>query len=523
MAVQPTIEIGENGMETPAAGGVRDERATAVVAEAKSIGGAALETLKWMFSFPAMLGTLLVGWTFCVLRGFFVDPDVWWHIRVGQDILRTHHWPTTDPYSFTATGTPWIAYEWLGDVVLARVATMRGLPGLFGFLFVTAVMVVLGLFYFVTLRCGKSKAGFLTAVLMSTLALISMTLRPQMIGYLFLIVLLIVLEWFRKGRIWPLWGVPVLFSVWVNVHGSFVVGLGVLCIYLICGIKGFQLGGIEAVAWSPKQRVQLESAILLSVIALAITPYGTQLAAYPLDMMLHQPLNVSNISEWQVMPFDTLGGKLFLLVTVLMVALQVIFRHRWRAEEVLLAVLGASAACLHFRMLLLFVPFAAPLLGTMIARWVEPYKRQRDLVLANALIMAIIFGAMFHYMPSGVFLEEQISKSFPVAAVKFLDSHDVPEPMLNSYGFGGYLIGSGRKVFIDGRGDLFERSNVLGDMITIAQIKPGALRQLDKYAIRSCLLARSEPLTEVLGASPAWKRVYQDETATIFVRRGVND
>src|SRR6266436_9444258 len=78
-----------------------------------------LDALKWAVSFPAMLGVFLIGRVFCAAREFVVDPDVWWHIKVGQDLLRTHHWPTTDPYSFTALGTPWIAYEWLGEIVLA--------------------------------------------------------------------------------------------------------------------------------------------------------------------------------------------------------------------------------------------------------------------------------------------------------------------------------------------------------------------------------------------------------------------
>ena len=51
------------------------------------------EILKWAFSFPAMLGAILVGRVFYEGRNFFVDPDVWWHIRTGQNILATHRWP----------------------------------------------------------------------------------------------------------------------------------------------------------------------------------------------------------------------------------------------------------------------------------------------------------------------------------------------------------------------------------------------------------------------------------------------
>src|SRR6266481_5500809 len=92
------------------------------------------EGLKWAISFPAMLGMFLVGRVFYEGRGFVVDPDVWWHIKVGQDILRTHHFPTTDPYSFTALGTPWIAYEWLGEIALALMYRVGGVVSLCVFL-----------------------------------------------------------------------------------------------------------------------------------------------------------------------------------------------------------------------------------------------------------------------------------------------------------------------------------------------------------------------------------------------------
>src|SRR6266436_3096292 len=93
-----------------------------------------LEALKWIFSFPAMLGVALIGRVFYQGRGFSIDPDMWWHIKVGQDIVHNHHWPTSDPYSFTVHGTPWMAYEWLGDVAL-------GFVGRFGLQALDALLI----------------------------------------------------------------------------------------------------------------------------------------------------------------------------------------------------------------------------------------------------------------------------------------------------------------------------------------------------------------------------------------------
>src|SRR5258708_34845155 len=61
-----------------------------------------------VLSFPALLGSLLVGGVAIIARTFFVDPDVWWHIKNGQVILAAHLWPTAGPYSFSFAGRDWI-------------------------------------------------------------------------------------------------------------------------------------------------------------------------------------------------------------------------------------------------------------------------------------------------------------------------------------------------------------------------------------------------------------------------------
>jgi hypothetical protein len=278
------------------------------------------------------------------------------------------------------------------------------------------------------------------------------------------------------------------------------------------------VGEVEAIAWSAKQRMQLELALLLSLALLPLTPYGTQLAVYPFDMMFSQPVNVAFIKEWQTMPFNLVFGKLFLGVVVFMLVLQLLFRFSWRLEELLLVFGGTVMACLHVRMLLLFVPFVVPIFATMMARWTPPYQKAKDQYLLNAAVMAGLIAAMIRYAPTREALQSRVSRDFPVAAVAYLDTHPIPGPMFNAYYFGGYLVGTGRKVFIDGRGDLYERAGVLGDVVSLTQMKPGALSVLDRYQIASCLVIKDEPLAVVLSASGNWKRVYVDDTAALFIR-----
>ncbi len=479
--------------------------------------------LQQVFSFPAMLATFLVGRVFYEGRGFVVDPDLWWHIKVGQNILTTHHWPTTDPFSFTVAGTPWIAYEWLGDVLIGSAARYGGLLGLDVLLIVLASIVMLALYAYTTMRSGNSKAGFVASGLLCSLAFASFNLRPQMLGYLFLILTLIVLERFRRGKQRALWFLPLLFLVWINTHGSWVIGLGVIFVFWAAGLAEFRIGGVEATRWRPAERIRLELIFLLCLAAIPFTPYGTRLAAYPFTVASTLPLNVGNIMEWQPMPFNIAGGKLFLAVVLAFFLAQMMFQITWRAAEVVLFFGGVMMACLHVRFLLLFVPFFAPLFATVLARWLPPYDRKKDHYILNALLMAAVVAAMVRYFPTRAGIEKIAAETFPVGAVNYLRQHPVAGPMYNTYGYGGYLISMlpEQKVFIDGRGDLYEDGGVFSEYLEVADLKPAAFMVLRAHGIQSCLLESKEPLATVLAANPDWERRYADGVSVLFVRRNI--
>jgi hypothetical protein len=478
-----------------------------------------LEILKWAVSFPVMLGVFLVGRVFYAGRDFVVDPDVWWHIKVGQDILRSHHFPITDPYSFTAFGTPWIAYEWLGDVVIGFVARF-GLQALDALLIVLGGAIATALYYYASLCAKNSKAGFASATIVSIFAMENFNLRPQMFGFLFLVITLIVLEHFRQGRPKALWILPPLFLIWINVHGSWIIGLGVVLLALAVGLFDFSMGSVESVRWTDKQRIQLELVLLGSLAVIPLTPYGTRLATYPFMVASSLPLNAENVIEWLPMPFDALLGKLFIALVVGAFVLQTLYHFKFRLEQWILAIGGAVMACLHVRFVLLFAPFFCPILAIMLARWLEQYRRDKDKFALNAVLMAGVAFAMVRYFPTQSQLDHAVETQSPVGAVNFLRNHPVEGPLFNNYRFGGYLIDNlpEHKVFIDGRGDLYEFEGVMGDYVQVVNVRPAAFSVLKFYGIRAVLLQQNEPLAVFLAEHPDWKRIYKDEASVIFVR-----
>jgi len=180
-------------------------------------------------------------------------------------------------------------------------------------------------------------------------------------------------------------------------------------------------------------------------------------------------------------------------------------------------------SCLHARFLLLFVPLCAPMLAVILARWIPRYERTIDHFVLNTVLMCMVVAGIVWFFPSQGQLEELVTGQFPVKAVDYLQQHPVSGRMYNNYGYGGYLIWAldgQHKVFIDGRGDVYERTGVFSDYLAISRLAPNAVLLLRAYDIRSCLIERDEPLGTLLAASPDWEEVYHDKLSAMFVRAG---
>lgn len=489
------------------------------------------------FSFQVLLGVLLVAGT-CFGRYLNIDEslphstptsnivfegDTWWHVVVGNHILSTGRWPTADPYSFTVHGAPWIAYEWLGEVVMALASRLAGLEGLMGLLLIMSGAFVLLLYIYAYQRCRNAMASFCACAALLPLATFFFSLRPQMFGYAFLLVTLIALEKFRHGRPIMLWFLPALFLVWVNTHGNFIIGLFVIGLYWAAGLKGFQFKFVRAVEWNPKQRTQLELISLLSLLASVITPYGTRLVAYPLEMIVHQSSIVKTNTEWLPIHAGSVQGVLFFGLLALFAFYLVMDRPVLRLEEVALLLFGACETLAHVRFALVFVPVFAPLLATAISKWLPAGKKTRENSLANAALMCIVIVLLVGFFPSSKQINRAIAHNFPAAAAAFLSHNQVPGPMFNELTWGGYLTWSlspKHQVFIDGREDIYDYAGVLADYLRIRDGGQRAIFLLRKYHIRSCLLSPSTPLATFLASLPNWEKGYSDPSSIIFVKTG---
>src|ERR1044072_6425465 len=76
------------------------------------------------------LALLSMVFVLAVRQSVSIDPDLWWHLKAGQQIIDTRSIPHTDDYSFTKQGSEWVAHEWLSEVIMAAIYRVTGLVGL---------------------------------------------------------------------------------------------------------------------------------------------------------------------------------------------------------------------------------------------------------------------------------------------------------------------------------------------------------------------------------------------------------
>ncbi|MEN0110573.1 MAG: hypothetical protein AAF805_07590, partial [Planctomycetota bacterium] len=59
-----------------------------------------------------------------------VDPDLWGHVRYGQEWIAEGALPRTATHTFTAEGHPWVNHENLAEWLMARGFATLGVPGM---------------------------------------------------------------------------------------------------------------------------------------------------------------------------------------------------------------------------------------------------------------------------------------------------------------------------------------------------------------------------------------------------------
>jgi hypothetical protein len=467
-----------------------------------------------------MLAGALVPFSVLNARSRLSDPDVWWHLKMGEVIWKTHAIPTTDLFSYTARNQAIVPQEWLAEVSIYASYLWGGYTGLmFWLCFFTAALLCSG-YLLCSLYSGNPKVAFLGAMIVWFFGGIALTIRPQLIAYVLLILELVLIHLGRTRN--PRWFLilPPVFVVWINCHGSFILGIAVAGIFLFSSFFSFEMGSLVAQRWEPRSRKMLLLAMVVTLPALFLNPSGVRQILYPFDTLINMHLLMADVQEWAPLEMNTPSGLALLAILLCCLLLPVIRRSVLFWHELLLLALGTWLAVSHVRMLVVFGILAAPVIVRQLAPFWDGYNFQQDRIWPNALFLAASLMVAFMGFPNPSTLEAQVEDENPVKAVKFLEANGLSGPMLNDYSLGGYLIWAAPQypVMMDGRTDLYEWSGFLGEYGNWATLQSDPHILLDKYKVGFCLLNRKSPMARVLSLLPDWKQVYSDDKAVIYER-----
>jgi hypothetical protein len=480
--------------------------------------------MRVLFETGRVLVLILALGIFAMATRPATDPDLWWHLRTGQLTIQTHHIAHTDPYSFTRAGQPWVDHEWLSEVLMYSIYRMAGL----GSLNILFAAIVSASFMIVFLRCRGSP--YFAALLTIWAAIASAPLlgvRPQMLslflGSLFLLLLENSLA--RPALGW--WTVP-LMLLWVNLHAAYALGLVFILLYL----AGEAVEVLFQEAGSETRWVRVKRLAMLMVLATATVPFnpnGVRIFSYPFQT-LRSPTMQSFINEWSSPDFHNPNYFPFTLMLLTLIITLPLSRARIQARELLLLGVASAAALFSVRHIPLFAIIVPPILSLKTEAWFGHTSRRlsspgrrttSNPVWLNALVLAalIVFvGVRVRFTLANQ--QKQEAESFPAHAIAFLRDNEAPEPILNHYNWGGYMIWKlypKYRVYIDGRADVYGDS-LMRDFASAYHLSDGWQTILQRGEIRTVMLPPDAPLITGLHSHPGWKQVYSDSQATIMVK-----
>jgi hypothetical protein len=313
--------------------------------------------------------------------------DVWGHLKLGGWIVENRQLPAHEPYSpYTVKDDSEATFQpWLSQVLYH--ATFRagerfggsdpwkrfqGGAELLRALHVVAIVSVYGLLWLAFRRMSGSGSLALLGLAGQFFAAVSTVgvQRPQVFSLaLFAAILMVLSRPVLTRRAVVL--VPLLLTLWANLHGGFVVGCGVLALVWLG--RCIECGSIRAAVADAQVRRLLLAGVLAAAAVAVLNPTGPRI--YLLAAGFGNNPNLAVLQEWQPVDFLTAGTGSRLYVATLAVTLVTVALSPLRVTPAhyLLGLTFGVAPLLQQRMMTWWCPLALWLLmphwGAIAGRW----------------------------------------------------------------------------------------------------------------------------------------------------------
>ncbi len=456
---------------------------------------------------PAAAGLAMFALTL-FMPAVLGDPDTFWHVAAGNWIVGHGAVPHVDPFSYTRAGAPWVAHEWLAEVLFALAHRAAGWSGVAA---LTAAAVGAA-FLQLARHLGRWLPGgaVLLLSLMAACCVSPVILaRPHALALPFLEAWVAGLFIARAEQRAPSpWLLPVM-CIWANLHGGYMLGL---LLVLPLGLEALVDAPADALPAWRGTLLRWGAFLLGAVVAAALTPHGPAGLLFPFQLVGIAEL--SFITEWRPTDFGTLQPLELVLAAGLYVALT---RGARLPPVRILMLLGLLHLALsHTRHQALAGMIAPLLLAGPIGAALplpRPGRARAGWALGGAAAAAgmLVLRLTMPAAPGG-------NSAVPSAALAHVPPPLAAQPVFNDYGFGGYLISVGIRPFIDGRADLYGPAFLRDYAAATAPNHAVLERLLAAYGIQWTLLPPGSPAAELLDLMPGWCRLHADGVAVVHAR-----
>ena len=426
------------------------------------------------------------------------DSDTWWHLRLGQELAQT--WALADPPAWTRFATqPWVATQWLPEVVAARWTTWFGLAGLVWLVCATVLVLAVALYAVCRREAGRLPATLATILGFGGMAA-TLTPRPQLVSFVLLVVTLG--AWLQTARdLRPRWWLLPVSWVWACCHGLWFSGAVVGAVV----VAGLLLDGRAR----GRTALTLLAVPVLSVVAAAVTPVGPRL--------LLAPFAVGGISEfvteWQRPSFFDLGPALTAAMIAAVVAMGARSPRRTSWVSIGLVVLAAAWTLLSVRTVALGAAIIAPLLAGALEQLLPRRQSgspriprgEKVTVAAAAAGGLLVAGVLAALLPA-----VRTPANVPTGLDSALDALPAHTVIWNDYNLGGWIDYRHRdlEVVADGRAEAFGAAQ-LEEYGRVVRTEPGWEEILRESGAHVAVVGTDTPLASALQERLGWGPIGQ--------------
>jgi hypothetical protein len=453
------------------------------------------------------------------------NGDFWWHLRTGLGILASHAVPRSGVYSQSAA-LPWMDSSWFYDALVAfafKVFDLRT-PAVLAIVFkfaLAVLMFVLG---------GGLRGKYWTAVALSAAAQYILGATPPLPVYCsvlaFAVELILLMQCRATGNVRPLYWLLPLFLLWANIDVQFVIGIFVLLIFVVATL--IERWGTHAkIAWLRRPALPSPKAIQVlvgaSLLVTALTPYG----ASGYHAFFEQVSSAANayFPGYQSLRFRS--PQDYLLLLLVMAAFLALGMRRSRdVFQIILLVLCTLAAFYAQRNAWLATLAAVAIMGNLVPQTSSRSGRDEALISARQFLSAaasslvlLAVATALHLPHSRHGLLAEIGAGYPVAASDYIRDHKLPQPLFNSFPWGGFLTWylPDYPVAIDGRTDLYgDDFNIQYAKVMNADAHYSTFPPLAQAG--TILLEKKSLMGSALPHVAGFNQVYADDLAVVLVR-----